>query len=275
MILPAHVVIALLAIVGIGSVWAIRIGRSVLVDRRLPPVAPIWRQTIAATGVALLATVAWGFLTGHGLVGNGLSPGVSPFNETWLQTMAIMGLGAGAFLAIAFAWVAARKEAGIEADLYLGTAVLVIVGALFWGARIGDYNTFHVFFGGIAVFATPVAAVAVWSLWVRARAAGYARLAIVVLVLCGVQLELGAALSYVQLQAFGPHEYAPVPEEILAGIRDLPDDAKLAYACQPFEELAPWDARLLGLDAHTGRRVVPDVLRIRLLRSARRRPEVG
>jgi hypothetical protein len=59
------------------------------------------------------------------------------------------------------------------------------------------------------------------------------------------------------LQAFGPHEYAPVPTAILDEIRSLPPDAKLAYACQPLEELTFWDARLLGIDAHTGRRIVP------------------
>ena len=50
---------------------------------------------------------------------------------------------------------------------------------------------------------------------------------------------------------------SPIPAEILTAIKDLPADAKLAYACQPFEELALWDARLLGIDARTGRRIVP------------------
>jgi len=257
LILPAHVVIAVLGMVGLGSVWAIRIGRSLVTLRRLPDVEAVWRRTFLATGVALVATVGWGFATGHGVVGSGLSPGVDPFNASWSGTVAIIGLGAGAFVAIVFAWVAARKDSRNEADLYLGTGVLLVAGALVWGARLGDYNTFHLFFAGIAVFATPAAAVAVWSIWQRLRVAGHAPLAIAVLVLCGVQLVLGAALSFVQLQSFGPHEYPPVPEKILAAIRSLPPDAKLAYACQPFEELAPWDARLLGLDAHTGRRVVP------------------
>ncbi len=257
MILPAHVVIAVLGVIGLGSVWAIRIARSLLATRRLPVIAPIWRSAFLATGVLLVATVAWGLATGHGVVGSGVSPGVAPFNATWTQTVAIVVLGAGVFFAIAFAWIAARRDSPMEADLYLGTGVLLVVGALVWGARLGDYNTFHLFFAGIAVFATPAAAVAVWSIWQRLRGAGRVALAIVVLVLCGIQLELGAALSYVQLQAFGPHEYAPIPEEVLTGIRDLPPDAKLAYACQPFEELAPWDARLLALDAHTGRRIVP------------------
>ena len=39
-ILPAHVVIALLALVGVGSVWAIRIVRSLLATHRLPAVSP-------------------------------------------------------------------------------------------------------------------------------------------------------------------------------------------------------------------------------------------
>ncbi|HEY8637389.1 MAG TPA: hypothetical protein VIL81_09015, partial [Candidatus Limnocylindrales bacterium] len=257
LILPAHIVIALLALIGLGSVWAIRVGRSLLATRRRPPVAPVWRRTFVVTGIALVASVAWGSLTGHGAVSSGSTPGISPFNTSWAQTVAIVFLGAGAFLAIAIAWFMVRAEATTEADLYLGTAALLVAGAIGWGARLGDYNTFHLFFAGIALFATPVAAVAVWSIWSRLRATGQRALAIVILVLCGVQLELGAATSIVQLEAFGPHEYAPVPEVILTGIRTLPADAKLAYACQPFEELAPWDARLLGLDAHTGRRIVP------------------
>jgi hypothetical protein len=66
-------------------------------------------------------------------------------------------------------------------------------------------------------------------------------------------LEIGVG----RLRAFGPQEHAPVPVAILGEIRNLPPDAKLAYACRPFEETAFWDARLLGLDAHTGRRIVP------------------
>ena len=38
-ILPAHIVIAVLAAVGVGSVWALRIGQSLLATRRLPAVA--------------------------------------------------------------------------------------------------------------------------------------------------------------------------------------------------------------------------------------------
>jgi hypothetical protein len=257
LIVPAHIVIALLGLVGVGSVWTIRIAHSLIGTQRFPEVAPVWRRTYIATGIALAATVAWGLLTGHGAVSSGASPGVTPFNESWRESVAIITLGAGAFLAIAIAWFMVRKESSIDADLYLGTAALVLTGAFVWGALLADIFTFHVFFGAIAVFATPAAAVAVWSIWLRLRASGHRPLAVAVLVLCGTQLLLGAALGVVQLQAFGPHEYPPVPNTILADIRSLPPDAKLAYACRPLEELTFWDARLLGIDAHTGRRIVP------------------
>jgi hypothetical protein len=256
-ILPAHIVIALLGLVGLGSVWGIRIARSLIATRRFPQVAPVWRRTFVATGIALAATVAWGLLTGHGAVSNGASAGVTPFNASWRESVAIITLGAGAFLAIAVAWFMVRNERSIEAGLYVGTAALVLTGALVWGALLADIFTFHVFFAAIAVFATPAAAVAVWSILLRLRATGHRPLAIAVLVMCGTQLLLDAALGVVQLQAFGPHEYPPVPSTILAGIRDLPPDAKLAYACRPLEELTFWDARLLGVDAHTGRRIMP------------------
>ena len=122
-----------------------------------------------------------------------------------------------------------------------------------WGARLADFNAYHLFFGGIAVFATPVAAVAVWSIWLRLRSSGRRGLAIAVLVLCGTQLEIGVG----RLQAFGPQVDAPIPLGILAEIRGLSPDAKLAYACRPSEEIVFWNARLLGVDAHTGRRIVP------------------
>ena len=44
---------------------------------------------------------------------------------------------------------------------------------------------------------------------------------------------------------------------MLAAIRSLPSDAKVAYACRPLEEVAFWAAQLVAIDAHTGRRMVP------------------
>jgi hypothetical protein len=257
LILPAHIVIAVLALVGVGSVWTTRVVQSLVDTRRLPVMAPVWRRTYVATGIALLATVGWGALTGHGIGTSGLSPSVSPFNAFWRESVAITIVGAGAFLAIAIAWFMVRNDRSIEAGLYLGTAVLLVTGALVWGARLADFNTIHLFYGGIAVFATPVAAVAVASIWLRLRATGHARLAVAAIVLGVAQIELSVAMSIVRLQGFGPGSYPPVPVGILATIRGLPSYAKLAYACLPFEEPAFWDPRLLGIGAHTGRRIVP------------------
>ena len=133
---------------------------------------------------------------------------------------------------------------------------------------------FHVFFAGIAVFATPAAAVAVWSIWLRLRATGHARLAIVVLVLCGDAARARrrhgrrpvAGLRAARLSTQSRRRSWPT-------IRDLPPDAKLAYACQPSEELAFWDARLLGLDAHTGRRIVPMCFQAETSSAAHREPK--
>jgi hypothetical protein len=257
LILPAHVVIAGLALVGVGSVWTIRVGQSLIATRRLPAVTPVWRQTNMATAVALATTIAWGWVTGHGIGTSGQTPGVSPFNQSWREAMAITIICSGAFFAIPIAWFLVRKRASIEAGLYVGTGALLVVGALVWGALLADIFTFHLFFAGLAVFATPVAAVAVWSIWLRLRATGHARLAVAVLFLCATQLEFGVGLSVLRLWRFGPGSYPPVPVAVLAEIRSLPADAKLAYACRPFEEASFWNAALIGIDAHAGRPIVP------------------
>jgi hypothetical protein len=49
----------------------------------------------------------------------------------------------------------------------------------------------------------------------------------------------------------------PIALPLLESIRGLPADAKLAYACRPFEEFSFVDSSLLSIDAHTARRVVP------------------
>jgi hypothetical protein len=256
-ILPAHIVIALLALVGVGSVWTIHVAQSLVRTRRLPMVAPVWRHILVATGVTLAATVAWGLLTGHGIGGSGLASSVSPFNASWRDSVIITAVCSGAILAIPIAWFMVRKDAPVEAALYVGTIAILIVGATAWGARIGDLNTVHLFFGGIAVFATPVAAVAAWSIWLRLRTAGHLRIAVAGLVLCITQMEFGVVLGVIRLQDFGRSSYAPIPLEILASVRDLPSGAKLAYACGPFEEVAFWESRLIAIDAHAGRAIVP------------------
>lgn len=256
-ILPAHIVVALLAVVGVGSVSALRIGRSLLAASGLPVLPDVWRRTSVAAVLALLATAGWGLFTGHGIGTSGLAPDVSPFNSTWSESVAITTALSGVLLLIPVAWFLARKDGSIETDLYAGTAALLVAGAIIWGALFGDFTSFHLFFAGIAAFATPVAAVAARSVWVRLRATGHLRLATAVFVLCALQLGSGVTLGVLRLWRFGPGNYPPVPVATLAAIRSLPTGAKLAYACLPFEEVAFWDAELVGIDAHAGRRIVP------------------
>jgi hypothetical protein len=257
LIVPAHLLIAGLAIVGVGGVWTIRMVQALRTTGRLPAVPAIWRRVVMVSSVAIALTVAWGLLTGHGVGGSGSSASVPAFNPSWRDSILITILGSGAFLAIAAAWVLADRERGLQADLYVGTAALLIGGAVAWGARLGDFNMFHGFFSGIAIFATPVAAIAVWSVWMRLRAGGRPLLAFAIVLFCVGQIEVGMATGVLRLQRFGPGNYEPLPLGILATIESLPADAKLAYSCQPSEELAIWDARLLGISAHTSRRIVP------------------
>jgi hypothetical protein len=256
LILPAHVVIALLGLVSVGSIWAMRIAHSLLVARRLPSVAPIWRQAIIATTFALASTLTWGVITDHGLGGGGPNASVAPFNASWRDSIAIVSVEAGMFLAIPIAWLITRRERSVLAGIYLGTILLLGAGAIIWGWRVATFNMFYFFFGGIAVFAVPTAAAAVWLLLSRLRKGGHPILALGVVALCVIQLELAAVFGLGRLQG-GPSDFDPIPVGLLEVIRQLPADAKLAYACQSFEEISFVNSKLLGIDAHTGRRVVP------------------
>ena len=258
-ILPAHIAIAALALAGSGAVLAILIGHALVATHRLPNVPLSWRRALIASGIGLVATVAWGVLTDHGLGGSASAPNVvSPFNSAWQFSVAFTYLGAGTLLAIPIAALLLRREAPLVAGVCYGVVVLVIVGAIVWGARLGDFNMFHVFFGAIAVFATPVAAVAAWMVFKRLKRTGRLRLAIGAVLLCGIQLASGVAIAIVRLQEFGPRLHnQPVSVMLLEAISQLPPDAKLAYACRPFEEIAFTDPSLLSIDAHTARRVVP------------------
>ena len=122
----------------------------------------------------------------------------------------------------------------------------------------GDFNMFYFFFAPIAVVATPVAAVAIWTVFVaRARETGHGRLALAAVLLCVIQLELGAYVGIFRVQLNGPGSNPPIPVSLLASIRQLALGTELAYACQPFEEATFGTPSLLGIDAHTGHRVVP------------------
>jgi hypothetical protein len=129
----------------------------------------------------------------------------------------------------------------------------IVAAAIGWGSRIGDFNMFHLFFGGIALFGMPAAAVAI-----PIASDGFRTVARpLAAALLFAQLEIGAGSSVLHLISFGPHDYDAIPTSILRAIRELEPDAKLAYHCRTYEEIGIWDPRLASIDAHTGRRVIP------------------
>lgn len=254
-ILPAHIALAVLALLGGGSAWGVRAIR-LAVAKSLPWLSgTLWLRISATTGSLLVASAIWGLATGHGL-GASAAPIVPAFSASWGSSVALTALGAGAFAALPIAWYLSRWRYP-EADIYAGTMAVLVGGAIGWGARMGEFTTFYLFFGGIAAFATPAAAAAARTVWQHLRAARRSALAAGLVVLCGAQLELGVVTAIARLQLFGPHDYAPIPVHLLEAIRQLPEDARLAYACRPLEEVGFVTPRLLSIDAHTGRRVVP------------------
>jgi hypothetical protein len=255
---PTHIVVAILALIGATGAGALLSARAVLRTRRRPSVPTVWRGTLAATALIGSLTIGWGIVTGHQLGASGLSEGITPFSSAWVQTIIVTTLGAGALLAIPLALLVYWREQSVLVWLSLATTIALVFGAVVWGARLGDFNMFHVYFGGLVVFGTPVAAAAVVALWREAQVNGRRRAATAMFVLCGVQLGLGGGIAVVRLQlGFGPMDYQPIPLEVLDAIERLPMDAKLAYSCGATEEAAFGDPILGSIDAHTGRPVVP------------------
>ena len=255
LLLPTHLVIAVLGLIGGATVGAIRIVRSVRATSHLPSTSTLRRRALAWAILAVLATVIWGALTDHGISSSALQASVSAFNETWRDSLVIVALGAGTFLAIPVAALMAGRDQRPVADIYVGVIVLLLVGAIVWGAWLGDFNTFYVFFGGIALFATPVAAVAAWTLRERLARSGGRPAAVALVVLIVAQLEWGVITAAPRLQLYGPRGYGPIPIKVLDAIRALPNEARLAYACRPFEEATYLDPQLLSIDLHTGHRI--------------------
>lgn len=255
-IIPAHIVMALLATVGVGAAATARVASAYLSTRRLPRVGGSWKGIVVAAVAVTAVTVIWGFATGHGIGASGLAEQVAPFNPSWQRSVALTAAGSGVFLAIP---IVLRKPGspGMARSVVIGTLALLLAGAIGWGARLGDFTTFHLLYGGIAVFGAPVAAVACCLVWRELRAGGHRRLGIAGLVVAGAQLVVGMSFGFIRLQQFGPAEFEPISTTLLDAIRQLPADAKVAYSCHGFQELAFWDPKLISIDAHTARRVVP------------------
>jgi hypothetical protein len=116
---------------------------------------------------------------------------------------------------------------------------------------------FHVFYGAIVVFATPMAVAAIVIVWARLRETGHGGAALLLIALAVLQVDLGIYSSGVRLVLFSPRDYPPLPLEVMEAIRILPPEAKIGYACRQREEIVYWDPRLLSIDLHTARRIVP------------------
>jgi hypothetical protein len=260
LILPAHIVIGVLALVGVAGAATVAILSKIIRSGSYPVVPSAWRRVYLAAWIATAATAAWAVLTGHGLAASPPLSTVLPFNATWRDTVGIMLVGAGMFLAIPVVWLLDRNQKPLRGHIYLGSMILVLVGAVVWGARIADFNMYYLLFGGIAVFATPLAAAATWSVLIRMRRSGHPAFGLVVVALFVAQLACGSMIALSRLRDYGPLGFGynlPVPVDLLAAIRGLPPDAKLAYSCRSRSEATFGEPQLLGLDAHTGRPMVP------------------
>jgi hypothetical protein len=253
---PAHIVLAVLGVVGVITAGATR----VVLDWRAktkPSLDWLPRRLAATTFLVFVATAAWALLTGHGIGASAPSQTVSPFNGAWREAVVETTVASGCFFAIgAVVWSQRRRRDPLFWSA-IGSLGILVVGAFAWGARLGDFTMFHVWYGGIAAYATPVAAAAIWAIWRALRRQQHRIAALGVIIAFLAQIEIGVVTSVLRLEEFGPHDYDPVPVAILSAIRELPPDAKLAYACQPYEELAFWNPKLESIYAHTGRPVVP------------------
>jgi hypothetical protein len=255
-VLPAHFLIAVLGALGLAAAIALRVVTSVASGRGLPAASVLWWRTLVASTVLVVATVGWGAVTGHSLGGEAILTRIAPFNSSWQGTIAVVALGAGLLLAVPVAGFLARRGDRLLFDACVAASFVVAAGALLWGWRLAAFNSFYLFFGAIAVFATPVAAVAAWWLLSRLWTTRRRPAAIGLAALCLVQLEFGALIGLNRL--IGPESpYEPIPVGIFESIRRLPADAKIAYACQSFEEISFVNSKLLTIDAHTARRIVP------------------
>jgi hypothetical protein len=257
-VLPSHPVLAALAVVGFAGAWAVRSALALAGKVSWTSIPFVWVGIVSVGATLVVVTWIWGAATGHGLGGSESLGTIRPFSSQWLISLAATYVGAGLLLTVPMVAVLDRKRHSTVPWLGLGVAILVVFGAVAWGARLDDFNMFHLFYGGLAVFAVPVATVTTWLLMRRARASRHRALAGIFVALVVLQLGFNAVATTIRLQEFGPRRHnEPVAVSLLEAMRTLPPDAKIAYACRPFEEFSFADSSLLSLDAHTARRIIP------------------
>lgn len=259
-ILPMNVVLAPLALAA-GSasaiVWALRFW---LKDRSLPSVSREWKRTLAIAAALTIATIAWGLITDHGFKDLAANFTPSPFGYFWFAVVTQTIIAGFLLFAVPAVWFLRRKESGPVPPLLFGSMVAVVAGAFVWGLRGGNfYNLSHLFLAAISVFLVPVAGVAIWSLRNRLNQRGHRVVSGFVLVALVMQLAAGILLSVLHMygQRLAGYDY---PLAIVQAIESrLPEDARIAYSCKGSEprEVDFYLPTLAGLDAMTGRRVVP------------------
>lgn len=216
----------------------------------------IWVRTGVSVIVSCSVMLAWGLATGHALGGLDQMTAIQPFDAVWAQAVLLTILGGGVLLAAPGAWILVRRTHPVIAGVASGGALATMAGAIGWGLRVSDLNTFHLFFGAIATMLTPASIVAVLIALDAARRRSRA-MATTVIALLLVQTSVSAVIVGLQLYRFGPGYDPPIATSTLAAIGRLPDGAKMAYSCAPYEVFAPWDSSLIAIDAHTGVRMVP------------------
>ena len=81
LILPAHIILALLALLGVGIVWVKRMVQSVT-TRQFPGASRTWAYTVIVAALALVASLVWGSSTGHTIGGSAVSAQIPPFHWT-------------------------------------------------------------------------------------------------------------------------------------------------------------------------------------------------
>jgi hypothetical protein len=253
-LVASHVLIAVTAAIGLATALVLRWTWT----RGWSPWPTSWSGSVVLVlPVAMLTTTAWGAVTGHGLGASSPIEGIEPFDRAWWGAMLFVLLGAGVLLLGSARTLFSPGPLPAVRFLTVGACLATAAGSIMWGIRLADFNSFHAFFGPLAVLWTPLAVAGVVRLFLISRAHGRRLLAVLVLGTLFVQGGWGAVTTVERLFSFGPGHYQPVPLTILDAIRHLPKEAKLAYRCSLFEEAAVWDARLISITAHTGRRVVP------------------
>ncbi len=217
---------------------------------------PASARPLAVAAAAVLVTLAWGFVTGHGVPTEARSVAIGSFDVGWQRSVSSTILSSGAILlSLAGAWALRRSEGPLWA-LVPAVWIAAAAAALYWGWAYPALNSFHIFFGTLLLVLTPIATFALVAMIALARHQHRRSLAHAILVILLVQVCLNAIVAAPRLISNAGH-LPPVPLGVLEAVRALPADARIAYSCDPVDEFAPWTPKLGTITAHTGRILMP------------------